>query len=141
MVSFGQCPGREPLADVKLVAWVDVVRFANIDDDRHACLRRSQRHHLCFAQLGPIAVSRLRLGRPPTSELNEIERKLTLVPRRPPITDHRREEGPILISAIGIALALVPDRAANRIRLERRDHRIVENAGTVLICWSSKLWT
>src|SRR2546422_899405 len=120
---------------------MDVIRIANIDDDRHACLRSSQGHRLCFAQLGPLAVSRFRFRRLPISELHEIKRKITLAPRRAPIADHRGEERSILVSADGVALALVPDSAANRVRLERGDHRIVENAGTILICWSREIWT
>src|SRR5207247_5958566 len=126
---------------VQLVARMNVVRVADVYDYRHPRVRLSQRHRLRLAQLSPLAFTWLRLWRLPIRELHEIERKVAFTPSLAPITNHRRKECAILISAPCIALALIPDGAADRIWCERREHSVVKHTRTVLIIGTGRLWS
>src|SRR5262249_9901645 len=112
--------------------------IANIYYRRHSGLRLAQRHQLRFAQLSPVALIRLGFVRVPVRKLHKIERKIA-APRTSPIADHRWKKSSVLISASGVALALVPDDAANGERNERRDLRVVKHARIVLVTGSDSV--
>src|ERR1700730_9111005 len=69
----------------------------------------------------------------PIGKLAEEKREVAFAPGCAPISDHRRKEGAVLICAIGITLALIPDGATDCIWRERRDHRVVKHAWTILV--------
>src|SRR3989442_7885159 len=127
------------MAHVQLVARMNVVRVADVDDYRHPRVRLSQRHRLRLAQLGPLAFTWFRLCWLPIRELHEIERKVTFTPSLAPIANHQRKECAILISTPCVAFALIPDDTTDCIWRERRDHRVVKHTRTILIIRTGRL--
>src|ERR1041384_4472788 len=119
---------------------MNIILVTNIDRNRHPSLRLAQRHRLRFTQLRPIALIRLSLVRMPVRKLHKVERKL-MPPRTAPVANHDRKQRAILISASGITLALVPDRATYRERNERRNHRVIEHTRIVLITDANRFRT
>src|SRR5262249_10950359 len=106
---------------------MNVVISPDINRQGHAGLRRSgERHQLRLAQLRPIAFAGLRRIWPERRKLHEQEREIALPPERAPIADHRREQTTILISAPGVRLTLIPDRALDRVRRKRREHPVIQ---------------
>ncbi len=133
-VGVRQRPAREPEPHVELVARVYVVGVADVDGDGHAGVRRgAHRERLRLAQLGPLAVNRVPRARLPVGELHEVEGEVAEVPGRAPVADHGGEEGAVLLGAAGVRLALIPDGAADGVGRERREHRVVEDGGAVLV--------
>src|SRR5690348_16267544 len=118
-------PRSEPAPDVEIVTRMKLDRITDVDYHGHSRLRLTQRHHLRFAQLGPITLIRLSLVGVPVSELDEVKRKCTS-PRFSPIANHDREKCAVLIGTPGVTLALIPNDTSNREWNERRDHRVVK---------------
>src|ERR1043165_2628223 len=139
-ISPSQRPRREPAPNIDLITRMNIILIANIDRHRHPSLRLAQRHRLRLTQLSPITLIRLSLARMPVRKLHKVERKL-MPPRTSPVTNHDRKQRAVLISASGVTLALVPDRATNRERHERRNHRVVKHTRIVLITNSNRFRT
>src|ERR1700730_15775976 len=121
------------MADINLVARVNIVCFTDIDYYGHAGVRLSQGHRLRLAQFSPFTFARLNLGWLPIGKLHEIEREVAFTPSLAPVSDHRRKKRAVLIGTTGITFALIPDCAADCIRRERCDHRIEKHGWTVWI--------
>ena len=69
---------------------MNVIRFAHVDRDGQTGVGQSFGNlGLGFANLGPAADG-VRVGRQgaEVGELHDVERKITLVPLLPPVTDH-----------------------------------------------------
>ncbi len=112
----GQCPAGESIGDGMLVAGMDVSSFANVDDDRLACmLQFGQRHGLGFAQFGPGRFLRFVDRVAKVCQLNPVERKVALAPLVAPVLDHEGEEVTVLIGSVGVGFALVPYNAFNAV--------------------------
>ena len=62
-------------------------------------------------------------------DLDEEEREITLAEALAPVGDHGGEELAVLGRAADVRLALVPDRALNLERNQRRNHAVVELGG------------
>jgi hypothetical protein len=86
---------------------------------------------LGIANLGPNAVRRFLHDRLVGRDLHDQEREIALAERVPPIGNHGRQQGSILIRASGVRFALIPDGALNGVRRQGRDHGIVEHAGAL----------
>src|SRR4051794_16927365 len=88
--------------------------------DGHAGVRDAERKHLRFTQRGGKARIRITKRR----DLHEVEGKIALAPMSAPVGNHRWKEAAILFGAANVALALIPDRAADTERNDRRKHRV-----------------
>ena len=78
--------------DVDFVLWVNVLAFADVDNDRLTAVGEFiHRHGLCLAKLCPIAVAWLRFLRMEVSKLNPIEWEIALSPFITPVGDHVRK--------------------------------------------------
>jgi hypothetical protein len=127
----GQC--RQALAERALVARVDVVGIAHIQGHRHAGVRQLQRLGLCVAQLGPAAFAgAVVLQRQVGRQLHEEERQLRLLELRAPVLDQALEAARVRRRAAGVALALVPEHAAQAQALQRRDEAVVGQRGRIV---------
>ncbi len=106
---------------------MDVIRIADVDRHGHARVRQVQRLELRLAQVSP-GVSRAP-GRPEVRKLDEQEGEFVLAPGAPPVANHGRESPSVLVGAVDVRLALVPDGATDGNPGQRRDHGIVEACG------------
>ena len=108
---------------------MDVGAIADVDGDHLSRRRQRQRCRLRFAQHRPwTLLRRVRTGAE-ARQLHPQERQGRRIPLRAPLFDHRRKQRAVaqrLLHCIGVGFALVPDRATQRIRLQRMDHRVVE---------------
>src|ERR1041385_716485 len=110
-----------------LLRGMDVLLVAHIVDGHGAGVGKNFADELLrFAQLGPSAILRFLLDCMERRELDGEEREVTLAPILAPVADHVGEEPAILLGAAGVGLALIPDRALDRVGDERRDHAVVE---------------
>jgi hypothetical protein len=114
----------EAFADGALASWMDVGGVADIGGHDH----RGARGLLPDALLG---LAECRMGAAVRGELDEEERQL-FTPDVAPIGDHRREQLFVGGGLSGVRLALIPERAADREGLERRDHAVVQGRGAVV---------
>ncbi len=128
-VVFTQGAEGEAVAHFFLVYRVDVVGVAGIDCDRNTRMGHALRRYLLgFPHLGPGSVTRRVLAVHVRRQADDVKRKIALAEQLPPIGDHGREELAVLVGALGIGLALIPDRAGERERSDRRQHTVVQNA-------------
>ena len=129
---------------------MNVGRLADIDRDRHARARDFEGARLRLADLRPMAVGRLLAAGKVIRELHKEERELRLVARHvlrlrefvAPREDHRREKLAVEIHVAAIvrpriALALIPQRAADRVRRDRCDHAVEKTARCGIECIGS----
>ncbi len=125
-VVLHQRPAHEARGDVVLVLRVDVLAFAEVDDDGLPGVRQFHGLRLRLAQFRPVAVSGLRVLRAKVRELHPVERKVALLPLLAPLLDHEGEELRVFAGAAGVALALIPDHALDAVA-ERGVHHAGED--------------
>ena len=114
---------------------MDIVRIAHVDRHGHAgvrdgqCLEHLFLHNDPTAGLDGFGLRFLEIG-----QLHPEERKLG-IPAAAPIGDQRAQLQSVQfrILAVGIAFALIPDRAADGVRDQRVDHPVEQIRGTILI--------
>ncbi len=123
----------EPLADVLLVARVDVLLLADVDRYGHAGVRQGKRARLGLAHGCETAVRGLRLRQVVRSELDEVEGEIAATPVFAPVLDQRLLQRRIKLAGSDIGLALIPDRAAQAVGNEGSDHPIEKHRGVVLV--------
>src|SRR6185503_18238512 len=124
-VGLRESPLRETLADLALLERMDVGGIPDVHGHGHAGVRHREREPLRVTEERRLAaVARVAEGR----DLHEVEREVAVSEGRAPVADERREERAVLARALAVRLALVPDRAADRVRDERRDHAVPEHA-------------
>ena len=129
LLTIGDVPRgqRETHACGFLLARMNVLLVTHIRDDGDAHVR--QDFHgviLRLAQLRPGTLARLGLDGLERRELNLKEGELALIPIVTPVADHVGEQRPVLISALGVRFALIPDGALDGVGNERRDHAVVK---------------
>ena len=115
--------------DVLLVGGMDIVGITDVDREGLARVGQREGLRLRFAQrcvgetrgIGGIFV---------VGETHPIERKVALAEVRPPRGNHRREEPAVFCGPLGVALTLIPHRAADRIGQQRIDHAVEQASGS-----------
>lgn len=132
-VVAGEGESGEALGDVAFVFGVDVIGFAEVDDDGLAAVFDDLLGFgLAFAEFGPGAIGGFGGLRFEVGELNPVEREIALFPFLAPVFDHEGEEVGVFGSAIGVGLALIPDGAFDAVADEGEEDTVVEIAGAVL---------
>src|SRR5689334_16458616 len=81
---------------------------------------------LRFPQLRPATFHGCCGGIAIVGELNDEERQLRRLETLAPVRHPGGHELRVITSVFGIRLALIPDDTAERVRLEWRDHRVVD---------------
>ena len=61
--------------------------------------------------------------------MHDVEGEVALLEEIAPVADHGRQHLAVLVAAIGVLFALVPERAGDRQGRQRRQHSVVEHAG------------
>ena len=89
---------------------------------------QGERLRLGFAEEGVGRATRI-TGIFVVGEVDPVERKVALAEVRAPCSDHRRETCMIFGGAVGIALALIPEGAAEGVGREGVDHTVVKTGG------------
>jgi hypothetical protein len=119
-IDVAERPEGEALADVLLVLRMNILRIPEVDGDGHAGLGQRERLQHGFTHAGPTFAGRGEVG-----ELRPREGHFVL-PKRAPARDELRE---LLVVeagiAVGIAFALIPKHATQRVRHEI-DHFAIE---------------
>jgi hypothetical protein len=140
-VSLCERPAREPLADILLVARVDVARLADIDRHGHAEPGQGGRLDLLLAEFGPAVAHRgvVRIARLVVGELHEVEWKLGLPPRRAPAVHQRLHLLEVARRGAGVRLALIPKRTADRVGDERGNHAVVQARELLFVAGDPRL--
>ena len=104
----------EPASDLLFVFRMDVISFADVDDDGHGGVGQFQRQQLRLPQLRPLAFLGLASWRNSTriviGELH-IKKREFGIPSLSPAENHRRKQFAILARSRGVRFALIPDRA------------------------------
>jgi hypothetical protein len=106
---------REALGGFALVARVQVVRLAQVDEHGLAGVGHGERAALRLAQLGPATFPGLRRRRVRVGQLAKIEGKVGIAPVRPPIANQGGKGLRVLRGAAHVRLALIPNEAADRV--------------------------
>src|ERR1051325_4854095 len=114
IVSIRQRPQRKTMSDIRFVPRMNIVRVADIDDDRHSRLRFTQSHRLRFAKFGPFTFTGIGFHWLKVCQLDEVEREVAFIPGAAPVANHQRKKCAVLIGPTCVALALIPDCTPNR---------------------------
>jgi len=127
----GQCPPRQPLADIGLVPGMDVVGIADIDGDSHAGGGDGrQTVALGLTQHAPTVKQRGVLRRvAPGRQLHLVKGQVTRLKIPGPVGHERLlllDIQPGGLGPVGVALALVPDRPGDAIGDQGLDHAVVQ---------------
>ncbi len=132
-VVAGEGEAGEALGDVAFVFGVDVIGFAEVDDDGLAAVFDGVLGFgLAFAEFGPGAVGWGGDFRFEVGELDPVEGEVALFPFFAPVFDHEGEEVGVFGGAVGIGLALIPDGAFDAVADEGEEDTVVKIAGAVL---------
>ena len=119
---------RQPAPQLLLVGGMDVVAFADVHRDGQARARILRRHPaLDVAHLGPAAFAGLRGRGPVAGKLHDQQRQVR-AEARTEIAAQPFQQGAVVAGIAGVRLALVPQRTAEAVVAERRDHAVVERA-------------
>ena len=126
-VSLVPMPECQALGNHQLVQRMNVIRLANVNQNRLTSLGRV--NAFLMTQISPsqrrIGVLALVVGK-----LAIVERELALE-ALPPLANHRADRGGILAGTTCIRATLVPNRATDRIRIQRNNQGIVQQLGTL----------
>ena len=141
-VGGSQRPQGQALAHVLLVLGMDVFGLADVHGDRHAGVLQGQRLEHLLADGDPAAgLGGLLLRIAEVGELDPEEREVPLAPRAAPVGDHRPKLQTVKARVVmaGVALALVPDRAADGAGYQWGDHAVVETGRAVgALAWIAR---
>jgi hypothetical protein len=129
----------EPMADILLVPGVNIQALSDVDGYGQSGIRDlGGRDRLCLAQFRPTARGRLRGSLAVIGELHDEEREIAFIPAVPPILDQRRQQPAVLVSPVGVGLALIPNHATHGVR--PRQHCCARLIGSPLAChWKSPI--
>ena len=132
-VVLGEGEAGEALGDVAFVFGVDVIGFAEIDDDRLAAVFDGLLGFgLAFAEFGPGAVAGGGDFGFEVGELDPVKGEVFLFPLLAPMGDHEGEEMGVFGGAIGIGFALIPDGTFDAVADDGEEDTVVEVAGAML---------
>jgi len=107
---------------------MDIARLARIDGDGQAGIgHRRHGQRLGFAQVRPAVVGRRGAAFLEGRQADDIEGNVALLEQGAPVPDHDRQYLAVLIAALGILLALVPQDAGDRQRRDGLQHAFVQH--------------
>ncbi len=121
------------MANVLFVLRVDVVGRTNFVDDGHAGVGEFvEGEGLCILEFGPgrghpRGIDRLE----EIGQLDKVERHRRIAPFVPPVLDHGREDGLVLLGAVAVGFALVPDCPLDGEGCPGSNHLVVNRSGGI----------
>lgn len=125
-ISAGEGESGEALGDGLFLFGVDIFGVADVHGDDHSGVGEGEGLELSLAEEGGgVGIGAVVVG----SDLDVVEGEVALVPLGTPVGDEVREEGAVLLGALDVRFALIPDDAAEGEGDEGVDHGIVEARG------------
>ena len=116
------------MADVLFVFGMHIVSLADIDGYGHPRVRQPKRDELSLAHLRPLALTWSFVRGKNICQLNPKEWQIEPLPLISPIVDQGRKEFAILMTAIVVRLALVPNNTTYRVP-QKGGYRAIPQSG------------